>query len=183
MEPLHIEFDLDLDRYMRVGRGMDADGEPLEGPTSLEEVVVERAAQIIAAQAARDARRSLENQAEVLLQQVVEDAVEPEVRRLLDEGVRPSNRFGEPTGEPRTLREEIARLAEEALRVRPNNDRRFPSDRTTMERVIVEEVDKALAGDLRDAAREARGQIRAALEEKGAEVMRETIERLATGRT
>lgn len=90
--------------------------------------------------------------------------------------VQRTNRFGEPEGEPTTLRSLIVAEATEQIAEakRPNRDR-YGSDNNMIRQMIVEEVGKALTNDLRNALKEETDRLRKLARDQAADVIAETI--------
>lgn len=109
-----IAFELDLGPYLArtTGSGSCHEcGTPGLEQTSLEDLVLDAAARQLAGQVDREARKGVTDKAQQqvaeLLKAGVAGVVEGKLTELLDGQFQPMDRWGEPTGEPRTMRSEI----------------------------------------------------------------------------
>lgn len=105
-------------------------------------------------------------------------AVQPLIQAALDEGFQPTDSFGSPKGEPTTLRDMIVQEARRDLGA-SKHPGHHGSKQTLLEEIVGREVERAVREDLKQAMDEARKQVRAAVEKKGAEILAQTIERMA----
>lgn len=104
--------------------------------------------------------------------------VQPLIQEALAEGFQPTDSFGSPKGEPTTLREMIVKEVKRDIGA-SKQPGYHGSKQTLLEEVVGREVERAVREDLKQAMDEARKQVRAAVEQKGAEVLAQTIERLS----
>lgn len=172
-----VKIQLDFSRMRRVV-GWDEEGEPVEEPMTMEDAVVEAAARQVLASAKSDVRELVREAARKQIGESIRAIIEPLIVEALTASIQPYNSYGEPKGEPVTLREVIVKKATEEFRL-PSSRNYHPDKATLIEAVIREEVHKALKKDLVDAISEARKQVLAAVQEKGAEVIAETITKMA----
>lgn len=99
--------------------------------------------------------------------------LEPIVRAAIDQPMRKTNTYGEPTGEPTTLRALI--VAEvEALLKRPA-DQYSREKGTWLQALIREQVDKALRAELAEVLKEEKEKVVAAVRGKAAELIAEAV--------
>lgn len=111
----------------------------------------------------------------------IKAAIAPIIAEALEEAIQPTNAYGQPTGEKTTLREVIIRavmadLQQAARNTSSSSGRPVP---TMLQNIIGNEIAKAVQEDLREAMNEARAEVKAAVQAKGAEILTETIEKLA----
>lgn len=127
--------------------------------------------------AAEEFRRRVKN----ISDEEIRTAVTPIIAQALEEAVQPTNAFGQSVGERTTLREVIIKAVmadlQQATRNMSSSSGRQPP--TMLQNIIGNEIAKAVQEDLREAMSEARAQVKAAVEAKGAEILTETITRLA----
>lgn len=174
-----VEIQLDFSRMRRVV-GHDEEGEPIEEPMTMEDAVVDAAARQVLASAKSDVRELVREAARKQIGESIRAIIEPLIVEALTSSIQPMNSYGEAKGEPVTLREVIVKKATEEFRVPSSRNGSYHPDKATLiEAVIREEVSKALKRDLVDAIAEARKQVLAAVQEKGAEVIAETITKMA----
>jgi hypothetical protein len=111
---------------------------------------------------------TLRERVAALRAEVVHERVLVEVESALSGPVELTSRYGEPTGKTTTLREEIVRLAGEALKMDRSNTYRNP---TSAEKVIREQVDLAMAKELAAIVAEEKAKVVAAVRAKAADLI------------
>jgi hypothetical protein len=109
----------------------------------------------------------------------VEKVIGPAVAAALEEGVQLTDTYGSPRGPRMTLREviiaEAKKVLERKIEVRDNYGR----SETVVQQIIRDEVQRALADDLKDAVREERDRVQAAVREHAANIITESVQRAA----
>lgn len=151
-------------------------GETWADEQSASDAIVEEAARRVLAQ--RDLSEDVRRRLKQITDEEIRAAVQPMLVQALEEGIQPTDGFGSPRGEPTTLRDMIVKEVRRDL----SASRSSPASsgrRTLLEEIVSREVERAVGNDLRQAMDEARKQVRAAVEQKGAEVLAQTIERIA----
>lgn len=108
----------------------------------------------------------------------IKAAVQPLIKAALDEGFQPTDSFGSPKGDPTTLRDMIVQEAKRDLGA-SKQPGYHGSKQTLLEEIVGREVERAVREDLKQAMDDARKQVRAAVEKNGAEILAQTIERMA----
>lgn len=106
--------------------------------------------------------------------EVIRAKVEAEVEAALTAEFRPTNSWGEPTGEPTTLRALIAKQAQEAVKMglaRPG----YREGESTAMRVIRDQVNGMLAKELAEAVAEEKAKVVAAVRAKAAEMIAQAV--------
>lgn len=182
-EPITITIDLDLDRHLAEHRGFDHEGEPVSGPTTVEDVVlglvVDRLVnRFVSGRGAWD--NTVRDRVNEVTHEVIVEKITPMVTDAIAAGVQKTNSYGEPIGEPVTMRDVIVATAKEWLE-KPTND--YGRDRKTrLQALLHDEVERAMKAELKATIDAAKAEVEAAVREKGAEVLAETITRLAAGR-
>lgn len=133
-----------------------------DGPLTLADAIVSAAARELAGSADYEPVRVRIRQ---IRTEEIRATVAKEIEAALVDPVTPTNQWGETTGETTTLRAEIARLAKEAVQPRRRDSYGEPS---AVERVIRDEVDRALA-------RELSAKVVAAVRAKAAELIAQAV--------
>jgi histone H3/H4 len=110
-------------------------------------------------------RGAIKGALEEQVRALVNDAIRPVLATVLDEGWQPTDQWGEPKGPKVTLRDRIGKAVSAFLDVRDGYDRQ-----TAAEKVIKEEIEKAVRGDagkeLKRASEALRAQVDAVLQAK-----------------
>jgi hypothetical protein len=101
------------------------------------------------------------------------------IEEALTEPLQPTDAFGSPMGEPTTLRDLILKRVEKELSTEKSRSTFRNSRNTLLTEIVEREVLKVVGDDLRETMNVARTQVREAVQAKGAEVLAETIQRLA----
>lgn len=132
---------------------------------------------------ARQATGEYRRRALTIADEEIREQLKPVIAEALDAAVQRTTGFGDPRGEPKTLREVIVEAALEQLR-KPQGDGFGGTRRgeTLVQSIIRSEVQVALASELKAAVASARTEVLAAVSEKASEVIGETIMRAAEGR-
>lgn len=184
-KPTSVTVELDFDKLAPYLTG--AEGEPI-GPGSVEGLIVDLAARELMSQAVgkdRDTWRDVLRRVNTIRDDIIAEQIRPQVEEALEASITRTNTYGEPTGKTTTLREVIVDEAKKWL-TKTGDD--FSSSRgprrgeTNVQHLIRQEVDKALTTELRAAVQEAQGDVLETVKPKAAEVLTESIERLAQGR-
>lgn len=172
---VEVTIDLaNLHRYV----GTDEDGPHYE-PMTLEEAVLAETGRVLAGRVAKDVNvHELARVARTSLEERIRTELEPLVGEALTQAITPTNTYGEPIREATTLRELIVARALEELTT--PKERGYGKPRSTLvQHIIAEEVGLALRQELTEAIAEARKEVVAAVRAKGAEVIADTITKLA----
>lgn len=179
--PIHVDLTIDLDRYLAGVTRYDRDGEPYaSGPTTLEAVVLDAVvAQIIHVFVDnRDLSQPLRERVAKVRDEVIREAVQPLVVEALESALQPTSRYGEPAGDPTTLRSVIVAEAQSYL-TKAQHARYGDEAVTPVKQMIREEVAKAVKADLKEALEQARAEVSAAVQAEAAVLLAETIKRAA----
>lgn len=108
--------------------------------------------------------------------------VEPFVREALALAVQKTDTFGTPIGQPRPVHAYVVETVREELKLRDGRRSGSGSQDPVLQRIIHEEVDRTLAAELRETVKEAKGEVLEAVRTKAAEILAETIAKIAEGR-
>lgn len=187
--PTTITIELNLDDHLARHLGYDEDGEHVQGPMTVEDLVLGLVAQKLvrnvvdrAAGKGRDGwYDSLGRKVAEIRDTLIAEQLEPLVREALEGEYRATNGFGEPVGQPTTLRSVIAKQVDDWLNSRDGDTYRNPKRLTRLSALVAEQVDKAMTKELSAAVADAKAQVVAAVKAKGAEVLAKTIADMAKG--
>lgn len=168
--PTHfLTVNIDVDHLL--GRIVDTDqyGEPIwQGLRS--EVV-----DTLATRIQRDVAEGVRERVNA----IIDEEAQRVIRETIAAGVPKTNTYGEPTGQVVSLREEIVRVATEAMTKKRGG---YSDEKTIITEVIRAEVGAALTRELKDAVTAAKAEVSAAVKSSAAEVITQTITDLAKGR-
>lgn len=183
-----IAFNLDLTKYLATWRQTGYDDFAPEQQT-LESVLMLVAGQVLAdrvdskalSELTTDARRlATTTQAEVIREVMTE-----RVTKLLDETVQPTDGFGQPKGEPTTLRARISEGIDKALTEQVTNPwgkggrSGYDAPRATIvEWAISAHVQNEVSKAVKEAMKAAQADVVAAVQAEGAKVLTEAVGRL-----
>lgn len=180
-EPVKLELTLNLDQNLARFRGYDHEGEPVEGPTTLEDLVIQLAADTVADRVTKDSQWDQHRQrVQTVRDEIIREKLEPLIEQALTRSLQPTDSYGQPKGEPTTLAEVIVGKATEML-TKQARVGRYPDERTAtqVQAWISEAVDRHVKAELSKALEEAKAEVKAAVRKQGAAVIAETIERMA----
>jgi hypothetical protein len=139
-------------------------GADRNGPVRLVDLVVERAAHLLVAQADQAAYRSLRDQVTAEMKASIRGELDKLVAEALAGAVQPTNQWGEARGEPTTLREVILKdVAAWLNEARPTTGSRR-DQLSPFRRMLEEEIEKAVKGDLADVMAKARETVKAKIQ-------------------
>ena len=172
MAPTEITLTLDLDKHLARYVGYDADGEAVQEPTTIEDVVIQMAARQFVESLDRDVKSEVSRRVKEIRDEVIREQVRPLVVEAIERSVQATDAYGNPKGEPKTMAEVIVQTATDSLR---KTDRYTNGGRTLVEEFIRTEVGAAFAKELKQAADAAKAEVLAAVKERGGEVLAATI--------
>lgn len=176
---MKIELELDLAGHLARHIGYNEDGEPVQEPTTLEDVVLGMAAQSIAGTVVADeAKDYLRQRVYNLRDAEIREQLRPLVAEAIARSIQPTDPFGNPKGDPTTLAEVITKEAKTALTVPKESGYGNPK-RTLIQQIIADEINTTFRKELADAVAEGKKAVAAALRAEGAVVIQQTIERMA----
>jgi hypothetical protein len=126
-------------------------------------------------------QKAVEKRVAEMAEEQIREAVAPLVAKALERPYQPTNAYGDRVGEPTELREVIVTRVESELKQSRADSGGFSSSRreTLLDEIIGRQLGKVVGEDLRQAMDAARKKVREAVEAKGAEVLAETIARMA----
>lgn len=107
----------------------------------------------------------------------VEKVIAPAVAAALEEGVQPTDQYGEARGEKRSLRSVIVTEAERALNKKVEIRDNYGRSESVIQQVIRDEVQRAMADDLKGVIKEERAKVEKAVRDQAAELITESVRR------
>ncbi len=111
--------------------------------------------------------------------EMIQEQLAPLIHEAIQSSAQKTNTFGEPQGDPTTLRALIVDEAKATL-AKSNVDRYDSKNRgTLLARIIREEVSFAFTDELKEVIAQAKTEATAAVQEKAATVIAETITKMA----
>jgi hypothetical protein len=127
---------------------------PVTGPQTVADLV---AAQIVERVVKDRGYPTLLEQVKTIRAEVIREAVRPQVEAVIAAPVQKTNGYGEPVGEPVTLRDLIIDEARKAINAPVDN---YSRDKGTfLTQAVAAEVKKALSAEIADAVKQAREQV------------------------
>lgn len=177
---MKIELELDLDKHLAQHYGYDEEGEPVQQPTTLEDIVIGMVAQQVRATLITDdTKRHLNDRVRGIRDEEVRAAIRPLIEEALTRSIQPTDIYGNPKGEATTLAEVITKEAKTALTVPKEHGYGKPK-RTLIQEIIADAVNTQFRRELDEAITEGKKAVAKALRDEGAAVIQKTIERMAT---
>lgn len=180
MSAMTLEIELDLNRYLVRHVGYAADGEPIEEAQTIEDVILDRAAELMsvrAANAEKTGYSTLRDRVSRISDDEIRARVVPLVEEAMTTPIRRTNTFGEPTGEATTLRDQIVKVAQDYLSKPVDHYSRDKG--TVVQQFIAAEVKKAVDAELKEALAAAKTEVAAAVKNHAATMIQKTITELA----
>lgn len=107
----------------------------------------------------------------------VQRAVAPAVKAALAEGVQRTDTYGAPTGPKVTLRQVIVDEAVKALARKVEVRDNYGRSESVIQQVVRDEVQRAVADDLKGVIKVEREKVKAAVRGKAAEILTESVQR------
>lgn len=177
---MKIELELDLDKHLARHIGYDEEGEPVQHPTTVEDIVIGLAAEKVAAAAyAADKQYDgLRARVTRITDETIREMVRPAIEAALAKTTTPTDPYGNPKGEPSTLEEHIIEVTRKMLVEKRSKGYGHP-ERTLVQGWIVDAIDYKVARELGEALEEGKAQVKKALQDEGARIMAEAIGKMA----
>jgi len=168
MEPLNIAIEnLTLDTV--IGHTYDGDREATVSLT-LADAIVEAAARRLVGD--RD-WPDVTTRVRQIRDEEIRTRVAAEIEAALSGTFTATNQYGEAVGKQTTLREEIARVAQAAVKV--DNRNSYSREGTPFENVIRTEVNKALTAELTELVKHEKAKVVAAVQGKAGELIAQAV--------
>lgn len=160
--------DVDLDSI--ISEAIEGDGETHGSypAVTLRDAVVERVAADVLDRMSTEDRVEIRRRVQGVRDELIRELVRPLLVEAIGAGVQRTNTFGEPTGPPKPLRELIVAEAKAALNKREYHDRP-----TFAEKVISEEVQRAIREELQAEIKAESDKAKAAIRAKAADLLAE----------
>ena len=140
------------------------------------------AAKMLLASEVEDAREALRRRVQAITQDEISRQCEPFVRAALETAHRKTDSWGTAIGPERPLHEFVVETVREELKLQDGRRTGTGSQPPLLARIIKEEVERTLAHELREAVKEAKGEVLEAVRSQAASVLAETMTRIAEGR-
>ena len=178
-----ITLTLDLDAYIASMRHTwNNDEERFEEPVTLEELILNLAARILADRAVRSSAiqeewNGLTRRVHDIRDQEIRARIIPAVEEAIAAPFRASNAYGELTGPEITLRDCIMKEAKSYL-TKPVSSG-YGESLTVIQKFIRDEVKKTIDAEMKDALSQARAEVSAAVKDRAAELIADTILKLS----
>lgn len=181
-QPTTLTIELDWKGTLAAYKGTDPHtGDLVTEPVSFEDLVIERAAQIVATRAIHDETtgyKTLREKAREQIKETLAGRVEEAIEAELTKPRQPTNGFGEPKGEPVTLAEQISAQVQKILST-PTRANSYSNEKavTPVERVIHEATHQEIKKQVRAAVDGARDTVVARVTAEAASVLTEGMKR------
>lgn len=154
MTPIKIELDWDAFLSPFIGRDPET-GEPMhEGQRSVEDIIVDRAAHIVADRLIHDETRyrPLQEQARKELTSRIEERVDQITEEVVRRRLQRTDSWGNPLGEEVSLEQQIHSMVEQRLNEQVSTGRDYNSPKTTVIRKTIEDLTgREIAKQVREA--------------------------------
>lgn len=175
---------LELDVAELRPRRIDEDGEFYE--ISIEELIVERAAQMLVDKAVRtDSYGGLTKRVEQIRDEAIVEELKPRIQKGISEAkYRRTDEYGQPrTGrDAATLAEHAETMVREQLGLMQKPYGRSSDRKPIVETMVKEATGHAVEKELREELDQAKQKVREAISQKGAELLAKMIEDAAAGK-
>ncbi len=181
-KPTTITIDLDWEGTLAAYHGTDpATGETIVEPVTFEDLVIERAAQIVAARAVHDettAYKSIREKVREQIASLISEKVTATIEDELAKPRQPTNAYGEPKGEPTTLAEQVAAQVQTILKT-PTRTSSYDQGKavTPVERVVADLTGREVQKQVKAAVDGAKDEIVARVAASAAQVLTEGMKR------
>jgi hypothetical protein len=176
--PYAVNFEIDLNRLAVGSRyAIDRHGEPMDGePIHLLDLVIERAARMLVDK--MEHRDYVNTRAEVRkeLQSVIVARLDALVGEAMTGTLRRTDEWGKPRGEPTTLNDVILTEARDWMAGGPSvRDGRRQTH--GLKKLVAEEVDARLKGEMKEEIDAAKAKVRARVAEVSGEELAKVVAR------
>lgn len=160
-----VTVSVDLTTLLRASRlvGYDYNDQPVHSDSLRTEIIAAAARQVTG--------QVLDVELKKAIGEEIQRQVAAGVQAALDAEVRPTNEWGEPKGEAKTLRQALTdQAAEQVRKWMKAGDRHSGNE---FEKFLQREVDQAVRADLNGALKDARAEVKARIEARAAEAIAE----------
>ena len=185
-KPIELSITLDLDKRLmgKTHYSDDDEGEPYIEPTTLEDIVIEAAAQMLFRQVTGSRLggedfswvRAFRERFESIRDEQIAEVIRPRIEAAMTEQIQKTDSHGHACGEPQTVGEMVLQQAQ-AWMTKEVGD--YHSRSTQLAKLIAAEVNSKLTREFQDAIAKGKVQIKQVLEAEAAKVLAETLIRQA----
>jgi len=169
MEPLNITI-TDLSLNTVIGQHYDGDREA-QVPLTLADAIVEAAAWSLTGNTDWP---DVTTRVRQIRDAEIRSRVVAEIETAVTKQVQRTDSYGQAVGAPTTLREEIARVANDAVKVHSRSSG-LSHNPTPLQEIIRTEVDKALTAELKTVVEDEKAKVVAAVRAKAAELIASAV--------
>ncbi len=164
-----VNVDTDnLDLTTPIGTQIDEEGD--SAPYTLGDAVANKLAlMLISHQDSRGIKGIVNDERTAIIRARVAE----EIEAALTEPFTPMNHYGEKSGKPTTLREQIARIAADAVKIDERNA--YSRQPTAFEKLVREQINKALTEELAKLLAEEKAKVVAAVRAKASELLAQAV--------
>lgn len=176
-----VEVNFELSDVLEGYRHLDEDGNG-RGPVTVLDAIIAEAGRQLVERIVKDTSGygGMVNRAREVRDEILTERLAPLIEDALTRSVQPTDGYGQPKGEPTTLAEIITKQAETWLRApRAENRSGYGPQKTNVQWLVEEATTRTFQQELAPVVAQAKAEVRAAVQEKGAAVLAETITRMA----
>lgn len=161
----------------------DADGDEAGPATLLDALLVEAASQLLRGATREELsgyRASVGQRVSAIRDEEIRARIVPLVDAAFDRGNIPlTNNYGEPTGKTVSMTDLILEHVQREVKIGPLNRNGYRESENVMTKLVKDEIDRSLKGELKAVIDAAKTELRRTIEAEGAKVLAETISRMA----
>lgn len=177
-----ITITLDLDTLI-IGQRYGGEDPDSGAPITFIEGVTEEVARMVFATlksgAMSDTYQQLTRRASEIRDEEIRAVIRPAIIEAIDATMQPTDPYGNPKCEAKTLHEIIVEQAKKAITAKDSDSYSRNKGLNIVEQFIASEVRSALDKELRATMDQAKADVLAAVKDQGAKVLSETIARMA----
>lgn len=162
-----------VDINSQIGDRHTYDEDEQQIPLTIGEAIVDRVAQMIAKD---ESSRGLREQVREMRVEEMRARVIAELDAAFVQPVQQTSQWGEPVGNPTTLRSEIVKLAEAALKIpRPGYSSSSPRETGAVQQFLQREIEESLKKELAAAVADEKAKVVAAVRAKAADLIAQAV--------
>ena len=162
-----------VDLNAQIGDRYTYDEDEQRVPLTIGEAIAERVAQMLTKD---DSYKDLRQQIRDMRVEEMRARVVAELEAAFLQPVQKTSQWGEPTGNPTTLRLEIMKLAEKALEIpRPGYSSSYPRETNAVQQFLQREIEGVVKKELAEAMADEKAKVVAAVRAKAAELIAQAV--------